>query len=414
MSVFKVGDRYAFAIRIPTSQGPQTQLKRGGFKLKKNAETTVRHIDELLAVPKIKDDRTRAKIGDDIVSSTRRGGRLPDVEEVRRRYGARLDPTAKSPTTGDFLEQWVTGRRKIKDTTRVAHRYCMRAYLVPHIGDIPLDVLSADHVEDLRDALEARGTLSPASIHGIAAVLRAALNTAIKRQLIAVNPVTQVEWPTVPHKEATYLKPDEVVRLLEAVADDRDGIVFRVALLGGMRRGELCALRWEDVDWESGELDVRKQFVWHEGVWKLTDTKTSNVRHVSLDPDTVTALRRHQKTQLAERLAAGSAWQEGNFVFARPDGTHLNPKGISYRFKQVAEQVGVEQKIRGLHAARHTSATLDLLAGTDVKVISRNLGHRRTQTTQETYQHVLRDMQTEAAEARAALLRLPTIREAGS
>ena len=344
------------------------------------------------------------------MKSTRRGGRLPDVEEVRRKYGARLDPTAQAPTTGDFLERWVVGRRKIKETTRVAHRYTVRAYLSPHIGDIPLDVLGPEHIEDLRDALEARGTLSPASVHQVAAVLRAALNAAIKRRLIAVNPVTQVEWPQVPHREATYLEPDEAVRLLEAVAADRDGVAFRVALLGGLRRGELCALRWEDVDWDAGELRVEKQFVHLDGRWVLADTKTSHIRRVSLDPDTVAALRRHQKSQLEERLAAGPAWQEGNFVFARPNGAHANPKTISYRFKQLTEQVGVKQKIRGLHAARHTSATLDLLAGTDVKVISRNLGHRRTQTTQETYQHVLRDMQTEAAERRAALLAHPATR----
>jgi integrase len=403
-TVFRVGERYALATRIPTSAGPATQLKPSGFTRRKDADAALRRIAELLAVPRVNDDRTRARIGDLIVSSTRRGGRLPDLGEVRRRYGAQLDPTARLPTTGDFLERWVTGRRRIKETTRAAHRYTVRTYLSPHIGDVPLDALNAQHIDDLLDTLAARGTLSPASIHQVIAVLRAALSTAIKRRLIAVNPVTQVELPRVPHREAAYLEPGEVERLLEATADDRDGIAFRVGLLGGLRPGELVALRWEDVDWTAGLLHVRKQFVRLDGEWTLTDTKTSRDRDVALDPDTLAVLRAHRVRQAEERLAAATAWEDGDWVFARADGSPPNRNWLSYRFKQVAKEVGVRAEVRGLHAARHTAATLDLLAGTDVKVAGRNLGHVRTATTQETYQHVLVRTQQQAAARRAALL----------
>jgi integrase len=414
-TVFNVGDRYAYAVRIPTSAGPATQLKRSGFARRKDAERALDQIRELLAVPKPHDHKTRAKIGDDIVGLTRRGGQLPSADDVGRRYGAKLDPTAISPPTGEFLDRWVAGRRRIKETTRVGHRYTVEAYLKPHIGDVPLDVLNAEHLDDLIDALTERGTLSPASLHQIVAVLRAALNTAVKRRLIAVNPVTQVELPAVPHKEAAYLEPAEAIKLLEATADDRDGVAFRVALLGGLRPGELVALRWEDVDWDASQLHVRKQFVHLDGRWELTDLKTGRTRHVSLDPATLTALRAHRRRQAEERLAASTAYRDGDYVFARADGSPANRKTLSYKFKQLAEQLGVQQHVRGLHAARHTSATLDLLAGTDVKVVSRSLGHARSNITQDTYQHVLRNMQDEAAVRRAALLAHPTAtREAGS
>jgi integrase len=403
-NVFKVGDRYAFAVRIPTSAGSATQLKRSGFARRKDAEAALTRVGELLAVPRPTDHATRARIGDLIVTSTRRGGQLPDLEEVRRRYGARLDPTAAAPTTGDFLDRWVTGRRRIKETTRAGHRYTVDSYLRPYIGDIPLDVLGAEHIDDLIGSLTDRGTLSPASLHQIIAVLRAALNTAVKRRLIAVNPVTQVELPRVSHREAAYLEPAEVERLLEATADDRDGIAFRVGLLGGLRPGELVALRWEDVDWTAGLLQVRNQFVRLDGRWVLTDTKTSRNRHVALDLGTLAALRAHRVRQNEERLAAATAYQDGDWVFARADGSPPNRKWLSWRFKEVARQVGVRAEVRGLHAARHTSATLDLVAGTDVQVTSKRLGHARTNITQDVYRHVIEGLQDQAAEGRAALL----------
>jgi integrase len=412
-TVRKVGERYYFQTRIPTSQGPQTPLKRSGFIRRKDADAALKHIAELLAVPEPHDRRTRESIGDLIVESTRHGGRLPSVKEVRRRYGAGLDPTAVSPPTGEFLDRWVTGRRRIKETTRAGHRYTVERYLRPSIGDVPLNVLNAERIDNLIDALTERGTLSPASVHQVVAVLRAALNTAVKRRLISFNPVAQVELPTVPHKEAAYLTPDEAVRLLDAVAGDRDEAAFRVAMIGGLRPGELVALRWEDVNWDENQLHVRKQFVHLAGEWVLSDLKTNRSRHVSLDPDTVTALRAHRKAQAEERLAA-TTYQDGGWMFARADGSPPNRKWLSWRFKQLARQVGVRAEVRGLHAARHTAATLGLLAGTDIKVVSEGLGHRRTQITADTYQHVLREMQDEAAQAKADLLRRPATRGNGS
>jgi hypothetical protein len=106
--IWKIGDKYAFAIRIPTSDGPLTQLKRSGFERRKDAQAALDRIAELLAVPRANDPTTRARIGDDIVKSSRHGGQLPDVAEVRRRYGAGLDPTAVVPTVGAYLDGDLT------------------------------------------------------------------------------------------------------------------------------------------------------------------------------------------------------------------------------------------------------------------------------------------------------------------
>jgi integrase len=160
------------------------------------------------------------------------------------------------------------------------------------------------------------------------------------------------------------------------------------------------------VDWRAGRLHVHNQFVYLNREWVMKGLKNKRSRYVALDAETMAALRRHQVGQEKERrwLNQHDAYREGNFVFAHEDGTPTNRKWLSWRFKQLAQQVGVRAEVRGLHAARHTSATLDLVAGVDVQATSKRLGHARTNITQDVYRHVIEQLQDQAAEGRAALL----------
>jgi integrase len=406
-TVKKLGElRYYIAVRIPTSAGPATQLKRSGYMKRKDADQALKQIAELLAIPRPNDHATRARIGDQIMASTRRGGRLPDAAELRRRYGAGLDPTAVAPTVGTYLDEWVAGRRKIRETTRAAHRGVIATYLRPHLGDIPLDALRKAHIDQMVSWIIASKRLSPASLRQVIAVLRAALNAAIKEQLIVFNPCVQVELPEVPHRERPVWTPAQALAFLDHARDDRYVAAYRVVLLGGLRRGEVCALKWADVDWDTGKIRVERGLVHLHGELTEQPTKTGRTRVVALDAETVETLRRHRKTQAAERLAAASAWHEDDYIFARADGTPVQPKTLSYRFQVLAQEAGLP--VIHLHDGRHTSATLDLLAGVDIKVVSKRLGHARTGITQDTYQHVLDGLQEQAAERRAALLAQPT------
>jgi integrase len=401
--------RWAFALRIETSTGRRL-LKRGGFLLAKDAQGAKQDVEDLVRLVKKPTDPRRAKLGDLIFACRVRDGRLdlPDYKETERRIGARVDLSAPSMSTGDYLDRWLDGRRRIEETTRQGHAGCIQRDLRPHLGDVPLDELTADHIDAMLTAILDRG-VSPASLHQVFGVLRAALNKAVKDRLIPFNPCAQVELPYVTPKEAAFLEPEEVVRLLAAVEGDRDAVTFRVALLGGMRPGEVCGLRWEDVDWRANRLHVRMQFVHLNGEWVLKGLKGKRSRYVDLDAGTMAELRRHRAQQNEERLrlSALGVYQDGNFVFTHEDGTPTNRKSLSYRFKVVAQQVGVRAEVRGLHAARHTSATLDLIAGIDVQVTQKRLGHARTSITQDVYRHVIERLQDQAAEGRAALLSHP-------
>jgi integrase len=137
--------------------------------------------------------------------------------------------------------------------------------------------------------------------------------------------------------------------------------------------------------------------------------KNKRSRYVALDVETMAALKAHRARQNEERLklAALGVYEDGNFVFTHEDGTPTNRKWLSWKFKLLAQQVGVRAEVRGLHAARHTSATLDLVAGVDVQATSKRLGHARANITMDTYRHVLDQLQEQAAEGRAALLAPP-------
>jgi integrase len=237
-------------------------------------------------------------------------------------------------------------------------------------------------------------------------VLSAALNLAVEYKHIAVSP--KVKRLKVTGREVASLELQEAVKLLEAAEDEQDAVAFRVALLGGMRPAEICGLRWSDVDWENRRLHVRQQLVylpdrgWHLADLK-TDTKQGRQRWVGLDPGTLAALREHRTRQQKNRLAASTAYEDRDLVFARADGSFVTRKTLSWRFKQLAEQVGIAG-VRGLHAARHTSAVLDLRAGTDIKVVSSRMGHSKVATTWDTYMKTPQDLEDEAAVRRAGLL----------
>jgi integrase len=160
----------------------------------------------------------------------------------------------------------------------------------------------------------------------------------------------------------------------------------------------VCGLRWADVD--TGSVHIRRGLVHLGGRLVESDTKTGRDRVVELDAETIEALRRHRKTQAVERLAAATAYQDDDYVFARADGSPGRPKTLSARFQQLAREARLP--VIHLHDGRHTSAPLDLLAGTDIKIVSKRLGHARTNITADVYQHMLDGMQRQAAEARRA------------
>ena len=201
-------------------------------------------------------------------------------------------------------------------------------------------------------------------------------------------------------KPARTWDPTQVVRFVEATADDRYGLLFRLVLLRGLRRGEACGLRWSDVEDDGRALTVNRT-MYIDGSCGDPKTRTSR-RTISLDSQTAEALRRHRRAQLQERLIAGPAWRDPDWIFCRPDGSHVPPPWLLKHFRELAEAAGLPP-IK-LHEGRHTAATLGLESGVDLKTVSDQLGHSGIGITAGLYTYVRRARHDEAAERVAQLL----------
>jgi integrase len=232
------------------------------------------------------------------------------------------------------------------------------------------------------------------------------VNAAVKARRIVWNPCAGVELPPERREEARVWGPEEAARFLEATAGHRLHPAWRLVLLRGLRRGEVCGLQWDDIDTDAGHVRIRRSLLEFGGqVTENTPKSKTSARIVPLDAETVRVLRDHRKAQLAERLAAGSGYEPGpgsGWLLADEIGFPIRPDLLSARFKHAACAAGLP--VIKLHEGRHTAAVLHLEAGVDVKVVSATLGHSTTAITSDIYQHVRRAVAADAAERVAALL----------
>lgn len=186
-------------------------------------------------------------------------------------------------------------------------------------------------------------------------------------------------------------------RFLDSVAGDRMYPLWRLALATGMRRGELCGLRWGDVDLDAGTVTVVSTRVAAERVVVGEPKTAAGARVVSLDAGTLGALQSWRRRQLEERLAAGEAWEDHGLVFVDELGRPPHPETVTRWWREAVARAGVPA-IR-LHDARHTADTVLLRAGVPVKVVSQRLGHADVAVTMRVYQHVTRQDDQAAADA---------------
>ncbi len=195
------------------------------------------------------------------------------------------------------------------------------------IGHHRLDRLRPEHVERLYGDLQARG-LSPASILQAHRVLSRALKVAMQRDKVARNVCALVDAPNVEREEVRPLSADEARRVLEAAGGRRNAARWSVALALGLRQGEALGLAWDAVDLDSGTLAVRQALQRQPGNGLvLVQPKSRAGRRTIALPGLRDALRAHRTAQLAERIAAGSMWQDNDLVFCQVDGRPIDPRG---------------------------------------------------------------------------------------
>jgi integrase len=311
----------------------------------------------------------------------------------------------------------------------------VHSYLIPHLGRIRLGDLRGHHIEKMLQALaEPPATpaigakitkgkrrnpkpRSAATIRRIHATLRSALSSAQSKHLVSFNAAKNLELPKARRPKVKPWEVDELGAFLDYVSGERLGPLFEVSAMTGLRRGEMCGLRWDDVDLINKVITVHQQIVEVDGTgidceychnehrqfqWGQPKTESGEDRIVDLDEQTAGVLLAHRFAQDAERAAWGSAYVDHGLIFAREDGNPIPPQSVTERFKKVCRTLGLRE-IR-LHDLRHGQASLLLAADVPLAVVSKRLGHSSISITADTYSHLLKGVGSKAAEAAAGLV----------
>ena len=324
------------------------------------------------------------------------------VAEVDQRAVASL----RKGTVASLCREWLEHASpsfspKTVETTRMY----IEDPIIPALGSIPVAKLTPSDLDRFyRQLLEvgrSRGPYAPATIRRVHGIIRRALTQGVRWGWITHNPAIDASPPRVPMKELKPPDPDQVVRLFRLAQESEPELATFILLAAssGARRGELLALRWNDIDLDGARLSIERGIVRVGDDLIEQSTKTHQSRRISLDAGTVSALQAH-RTRMTERARrAGSCITSESFVFSHAvDGSSpWHPDSTSRAFRKICQQSGVTG-VR-LHDLRHYVATRLLAAGVDVRTVAGRLGHRNPSTTLNVYSHFVPETDREAADA---------------
>jgi integrase len=314
--------------------------------------------------------------------------------------------SSEDQTLSTFLTTWLqdTAQPRLRDRTYLRYRELIELHVLPMLGKVKLQKLSPQHLQRLYNQKREEG-YAPQTIKHIHRVLHRALNDALKWDLVAKNVCDAVDAPRVPKQEMKALTPEQAKQFLEAAKGSPLEALFVLALTTGMRRGELLALQWADIDFVRAILQVRRTITrLPKRGFVVSEPKTTKSRRaIQLTELAIEALKRHRTKQHETRLKAGVAWQSQDWVFCTDVGTPLDPTTVlRSSFWPLLAKAGVP-KIR-FHDLRHSAASLLLSMGTHPKIVQELLGHSNISMTLDTYSHTIPSLQADAVSRLNTLL----------
>jgi len=308
-------------------------------------------------------------------------------------------------TVADYLRQWLSdyAAPSLSPRTMEGYETIIRVHLIPSLGKTPLTRLRSDHVQQYMATklasgrTDGTGGLSPRTVHHHHAVLHDALQTAVKWGLVTRNVADAVEPPKCQRTEMHVLDEATLQRVLQAARDSEYYVPFYMALFTGLRRSELLALRWSDVDLLNGQVSVNRalhQLRDRSFVFRAPKSAKGR-RTVALPPSAADALRHHLDHKMDVASHGRTTLRDDDLLFTRPNGSPILPDTLSKAWEKLMRRTGVSG-VR-LHDARHTHASLMLKAGIHPKIVQERLGHSTISVTLDTYSHVAPGLQEAAA-----------------
>lgn len=340
------------------------------------------------------------------------GSRLADTELAKMATEVAKGNTATgTETVGDLITQWLEHCENLgrSPTTIRKYRSIAETVVRPALGKVKLSKLTARDLDKLYATLKEKGN-KPATVRRVHALIGAALHQAERWGYVDRNVARRASPPSVHAAQIEAPSPEDVQAMLVAAEkiEPTLAVFLFVAALTGARRGELCALRWTDVDFDAGTITIaRSVYETPGGGWGEKGTKTHQARTIGIDDVGLEVLRRHRAA--VDGLAAQLELEllPDGFVFSRsPVGAEpIRPDVVTKFTTRVAKTAGVETH---LHALRHFSATQGIAAGFDPVTVGARLGHADPSITLRVYSHVLEQGDRELAAALGKTLALPS------
>lgn len=323
---------------------------------------------------------------------------------AQRDLGQGIAPCNDRLSVGAYLETWLKqcARPTVRPLTYESYACLVRVHLIPDLGRVQLSKLSPERLQSFLNHKVETGA-SARRVQMMHAVLRTALNQALRWGLVARNVATLVDPPRYVREPVRPLSPEEARRFMEAARGDSYEAVYALALGLGLRIGEVLGLRWGDIDLATGQLTVRHalQRSKSRGLELVEPKSRTSVRSLVLPAFVVRSLHQQQVRQKQQARWGGLKWQDRDLVFTTSVGTPIDADKVRRRFKVLLEQAGLRDM--RLHDLRHSCASFLLAQGLQPRTIMELLGHSQISLTMNTYAHVMPSLMQDAAQRMDAL-----------
>jgi integrase len=324
-----------------------------------------------------------------------------------------LTVESKRQSFKQFVDRWLKDYAEINLAPKTLFRYkeILDSRILPSIGHIKIDQLRPTHIIEFENMLREDGIRKDGQAGGLSEktilqhhrIISSILNDAVQWQAIFSNPAARVKPPKVPKKQAACYDEDQMLDLLDLLDQvPPEGLKYRVivdlALGTGLRRGEIMGLEWPDINMDKCTLEVRQasQYLPGQGCFIKDPKNETSKRLISVPASTIVLLKKWRAQQAEQRLKVGDQWSGGDWVFTAWDGHRMHPDTISKWFPEFLKKNNLPHI--PFHGLRHTSATLLIAEGSDIREVSGRLGHSNTSTTGDIYAHFLKKADQAAAE----------------
>ncbi|WP_423189461.1 tyrosine-type recombinase/integrase [Alkalibacterium sp. f15] len=305
----------------------------------------------------------------------------------------------------DYFEYWFEDyvMRNLKYNTQENYRNILKKHIYPYIGGYRLRSIQPSAVQKVIDSNFEKG-LSKKTLSIIKTVLNGAFRRAVfPYQYVKQDPTRFITMPKYDERSQTtkedlkIIKVSDFKKMKDVVGQSSPFYIpMMIAFYTGLRRGEVCGLRWSDFDYEEQSLTVERIIIMKKKEVEVGTPKTqSSYRTIGIGDELATVLRQHRKRQLENKLFYGQHYTDSEYICTKENGHLVTPNSIKWHAEKTKKEMGIDFNF---HSFRHTHASLLLESGAKIKAIQERLGHSRISTTMDTYSHITKKTRKETVD----------------